>query len=94
MMAVFLYPEPATEPSRCIVGVSAVVIHENMTVPEITKDGAPELSDIRRCLYPARRFRVKLSECLQLTILFLVQNLDAHVSRHTDRTGFWFMFFS
>src|SRR5437667_8736947 len=53
-----------------IVSFRTVVIHENSVVAAITKEGAAEFSDIRRCFHPARRFRLEISKFLQLSILF------------------------
>src|SRR5690606_11791720 len=63
----------------------AVVIHEDMFVAAVGEDRAAELANLGRRLDPARRRGVELTELLQLPILRLRQNLDAHVRRHIDR---------
>jgi len=52
--------------------------HEDMAVATIAKEGAAEVSNIGRCLYPALRFRIKFSKFLQLSILVFIQKLDTH----------------
>lgn len=52
--------------------------HKYMTIATITKQGAAEFSNLRRCLYPALRFRIKFSKFLQRTILVFTQKLDPH----------------
>lgn len=51
----------ATERPCRIIRFRTVVIHENRVESAITKEGAAEFSYIRRCLHPARRFRIELS---------------------------------
>ena len=65
-----LDPKRTTKRPSSIVRFRAVVIHENSVVAAITKEGAAEFSDIRRCFHPARRFRIEISKFLQLSILF------------------------
>src|ERR1700694_3442121 len=83
----------ATERPGGIVRFRTVVIHENSVVAAITKEGAAEFPDIRRCFHPARRFRIEISKFLQLYILFSLKKLNAHASRHINSVVFWFMFF-
>ena len=52
--------------------------HKDMAVAMTSKDGTTKFSNIRRCLYPALRFRVKFAEFLQLSILVFIQKLDTH----------------
>ncbi len=66
-----LDPQASAEPPGGIVRFRAIVIHENSVVAAITKEGAAEFSDIRRCFYPARGFRIEFAKLLQLSILFL-----------------------
>jgi hypothetical protein len=49
-----------------------------MAIATIAKQGAAEFSNLRRCLYPALRFRIKFSKFLQRTILVFIQELDPH----------------
>src|SRR6185503_16226621 len=65
-----LDPYRATKPPGRIVGFCAVVIHEDIAVAVISKDGATKFSDISWCYYPARCFGVEISKFLQLPILF------------------------
>ncbi len=72
--------------------------HKDMTVATIAKEAAAEFSNIGRCLYPALRFRIKLSKFLQLSILVFIQKLDTHrgceINRVTSRVNtFLFSFF-
>jgi hypothetical protein len=59
-----------TESPGAIVRVRTVVIEEDLVIAAIAEEGAAEFSDIRRCLHPARRFQIELSEFLQFSILF------------------------
>src|SRR5262245_55323892 len=88
-----LNPERASERPRGIVRLRAVVIHEDMIVAAIAKERTVEFPDFRRCLHPARRFRIELSKFLQLSILFFRQKLDAHGNRHIHSGIFWLIFF-
>ena len=45
-------PKGAPERPGSIVRVRPVVIHKDLVVATVTKDGAAELPDISRCLYP------------------------------------------
>ena len=65
-----LDPQRATERPTAIETGRSVVIHEDMAEAAISKDGAAEFSNIRRCFQPALRFRIELSKFLQLSILF------------------------
>lgn len=58
------------------------MIHEDMAVAAITKDGAAEFPNIRRCLDPTRCLRVEISKLLQRSILSFRHELDAHGSSH------------
>lgn len=69
------------------------MVGEDLVVAAITKEGTAELSNIRRCLHPARRFRVEIPKFLQFPILFLRQKLNAHRSRHIHSGIFWLVFF-
>jgi len=46
------------------------MIHEDIAVAAISKDGAAKFPNVSGCLQPARRFRVEISKFLQLSILF------------------------
>src|SRR3989304_1190544 len=70
------------------------MIHEDIVVAAITKEGAAEFSNIRRCFHPARRFRIEISKFLQLSILFFRQKLNAHGSCHIYSAIFWLMLFA
>lgn len=52
--------------------------HKDMAIATITKQGPTKFSNLRRCLYPALRFRIKFSKFLQRTILVFTQKLDPH----------------
>ena len=47
------------------------MVHEDIAIAAISKEGAAKLSNIRRCFYPTRRFRVEISKFLQLSVFFL-----------------------
>src|SRR5205814_10374957 len=64
-------PDRAAEPPRGIVRFRAVVIQEDSAVAAIAKQGADVLPDIRRRFHPARRFRIELSQPLQIPVLIL-----------------------
>ena len=57
-----LDPQRAAEPPGAIVRFCTVVIHEDMVVATIAKDGAAKFSNFRRCFHPARRFRIEISQ--------------------------------
>jgi hypothetical protein len=79
-----LDPQRATERSGRIVRLRTVVMEEDLTVAAITKEGAAELSDIRRCFHPARRRRVEVFKSLRH-----LGPLKAFVSVHVFlKTGF------
>ena len=59
-------PERATEPSRGIVGVRAVVEHEDRVVAPVAEDGAAELPDLGGRPQPTRRLKIELAKALQL----------------------------
>ena len=65
-----LDPQGATERPAGVVRLRTVVIHEDVVKAAIAKEGAFEFPDFRRCLHPAGRLRIELSEFLQLSILF------------------------
>src|ERR1700730_6817253 len=65
-----LAPKRAAECPSGVVRFRTVVMQENSVEAAITKEGAAELSDIRRCFHPARRFRIEISKFLHLSILF------------------------
>ncbi len=50
---------------------------EDMIVATIAKDGAAELSDLRRCFQPARRFQIEIPKLLEISIFLFRQDLDA-----------------
>src|ERR1041385_3580737 len=86
--------ERATERPGAIVGLRAVVTHEDAAVTTITIECAAEFPDIRRCLHPARRLQIELAEFLQLLIFCFRQELDAHGLSHIHGGGFWSVFLS
>ena len=88
-----LNPQRTTEPPGGIVRLRTVVIKENSVEAAITKEGAAEFSDGRRRSHPARRFRVEISQCLQLSILFFRQKFNADCRRHAHGAIFWLIFF-
>ena len=57
---------------------------EDMAVAAIAKEGAAELSDVRRRLHPARCRRIEVAKGLQLSILAFRQNLNPHGGRHIE----------
>lgn len=59
-----LDPQRATERPGAIVRFRTVVIHEDMVVAAITKEGTAEFSNISRGLHPTRRFHVEISKFL------------------------------
>ncbi|MNC90880.1 hypothetical protein D3C83_70340 [compost metagenome] len=59
-----LNSQRATETSGAVVRFGPVVIHEDLVVTSIAKEGAAEFSDIGRRYYPARRFGIEISELL------------------------------
>ena len=60
----------AAEAPGGVVRICAVMIHEDMVVAAIGKDGAAEFSYINGCFHPARRFHIEISKLLQLPVLF------------------------
>src|SRR5271157_173883 len=88
-----LDPQRRREPPGGIVRFRTVVIQENSVEAAITKEGAAEFSDIRRCFHPARRFRIEISKFLQLSILFFRQKLNAHGRCHINYVIFWSILF-
>ncbi len=54
--------------------------YEDTAIATIAKQGATEFSNLRRCLDPALRFRIKYSKSLQLSVLIFIQKLDTHSS--------------
>src|SRR5439155_14669540 len=84
----------ATERPTAVIGIRAVVPHEDATVAPITIKRTAELSDRSRRLYPARSFRIELSQFLKFEIFFFRQKLNAHGRRHADRAILWLMFLS
>lgn len=65
------------------------MIHEDMTVAAIDKEGAAEFSNIRRCFHPTGRLRIEISKSLQFSILFFCQKLDAHDGCHINGVASW-----
>src|SRR5579864_2005488 len=88
-----LDPHRATKRPGGIVRFRTVVIYENSVEAAITKEGAAEFSDSRRRFHPARRFRIESSKFLQLSVLFLRQELNAHNSCHIHRVAVWLVLF-
>jgi hypothetical protein len=41
------------------------VVHKNLAVTKVSKECATELSDLRRCFDPARRFRIEVHKLLR-----------------------------
>ena len=70
------------------------MIHEDMVVAAISKEGTPAFSNSRRCFDPTRRFRIEISKFLQCSVLFFRQKRNAHGRCHINSVIFWFMFFS
>src|SRR3982751_6810501 len=70
-------PEHAAKAAGGVVGLRAVVVHEDGVVAAITEQRATELPDPRRRAYPTRRRRVELLESLQCPVLLLGQELGA-----------------
>jgi len=88
-----LDPHRATEPPGTIVRFCTVVIHEDMVVAAIAKQGAAQSSYLSRCFHPARRLRIEISKLLQIQVLFFRQKLNPHGSSHISGAVFWFVFF-
>src|SRR5947209_16666570 len=86
-------PQRSTEASGGIVRLRTVVIQEHRIVAAIAKEGAAELSDLRRGFHPARRLQVELAEILKLPVLFFRQKLDAHGRRQIDGAILWLVLF-
>src|SRR4051812_37221602 len=87
-----LKPERATESASAVVRLCTVVVHEHAAETAVAKQSAAEFSHFRRCLQPARRFRIELAKFLQLAILLFGQKLDAHSGGHVHRACFRFKF--
>ena len=66
--------------------------NEDAAVASITIKGTAELSDRGRRLYPARPFRIELSQLLKFEIFFLRQEVYTHGRRHAHRATLWLMF--
>ena len=60
----------ATESPAGIVRLRAVVLQEDCIEAAIAKEGAAELSDLRRGFHPAGRFGIEISKLLQPSIFF------------------------
>src|SRR4028119_14991 len=77
----------AAEASRRIVRLSAVVIHEHLSIASVAEEGSTERANIRRGLDPTGRLRIELAQLLQLSVLFLGQQIDPHFGSHFDSTA-------
>jgi len=86
-------PERTTKRPGGIVGLRTVVAHEDAAVATITIERATKFSDVRRRLHPTRCLLIKVSQFLQLEILFFGQKLNAHGRGHIRGRGFRSMFF-
>lgn len=76
------YPNHSPETTRTVVGFGTIVIHEDLVVATVAKDGAAEIADFGRSEHPTRSFCVEISKRLKLTILLFGQDFDAHFRRH------------
>ena len=83
---VHLYLQAAPKPAGRVVGLRAVVVHEHPAVAAITEERPAEGTDIRRRGNPTGRLAIELAELLQLAILLLVQQFDAHGGGSFDYT--------
>src|SRR5256885_5096663 len=86
-------PRPALDLERAskspsgIIRVSAVVVHENRVIAAIAEQRAAKLSDLRRCLHPAGRLRIELTERLEPLILVDCEQCGAHGRCHLVSAG-------
>src|SRR6186713_1130526 len=78
------YAKLPAETSRRVVRLRAVVIHEDLAVAPVAEQRAAEGPDVGRCTDPAGRRRVELAERLQVPVLVLGQEFDAHRGSHVD----------
>ena len=69
------------------------MVDEDLAKATITKKGSSQVSNSSRCQNPARRFEIKFTKLLKLTILCFRQELNSHAVCHFDRTGFGLVFF-
>src|SRR5262249_12977925 len=83
----------APEATGGVIRFSAVVIEKDGVVSAIAKESAAEFSDIRRSLYPARRFPIELAKFLQPAILLFRKELNAQGRCHIRCAASCFVFF-
>jgi hypothetical protein len=63
------------------------VVDEHRVVAPVAEQRAAELADLRRSLDPTRGLQVEFAHALQLAVLRLAEQLDAHRRRHLDRAA-------
>lgn len=77
-----------------IVGVGAVMVGENPSVPAIPENRPSKFPDIRRRPQPARRFRIEIPQFLKASVLLFRQRFDAHGFGHVGYAIGGFVLFS
>src|SRR5690606_35432485 len=78
------HAERAAEAACGIVRLRAVVVHEHLAIAAVAEQCPAECAHITRCLDPAGSLRIEFAELLQLLVLFLRQQVDAHCGSHLD----------
>ena len=76
-----------------LLGLSPIVIHEHFAVTAVTEQGSAKIAHVIGCCDPTGCLRIKLTQLLQVAVLLLCQQRNAHRRSRLDSAAPRFVLF-
>lgn len=88
------HPNHSPKPSRRVIRLHPVVVHEHPPITPVAEEGAAEGADVGWGVEPGGGLLVELAQGLQRAVLVFGQQFDTHFVGHADGAVLWFVFLS